>query len=76
MRITTQGEPVHLQLPPEWPAPRPGCAECTALAAQREQARTDRDMSLVSDCNVKMRKHHLRRRQPATKGAAEGEGES
>jgi hypothetical protein len=63
MKTTTMDDPVNLKLPAEWPTPRPGCAECAALDAQRSDAQSAGDFSLVSDCNVKMRRHHARRRR-------------
>lgn len=55
---------IDLPLPLEEPEPRPDCAKCTDLAVQREEARQAGDLSRVSDCNVRMRKHHRGRRQP------------
>jgi hypothetical protein len=33
------------------------CAECQALARQREVARQQRDHTTVIDCNIKIRRH-------------------
>lgn len=39
------------------PPPVPGCDVCGALAGERDEARTRRDMSKVSDVNVEIRRH-------------------
>lgn len=39
------------------PAPVAGCGVCSALAAQRKDARLAGDGSTVSDCNVELRNH-------------------
>lgn len=47
--------------PPGFPLPDPpsvhGCAECQALARQREEARRQGDHTTAIDCNVKIRRH-------------------
>lgn len=48
----------RLQMPPAPPAPVPGCARCAALDEQRTRAFTAGDYSRVSDCNIRMRRHH------------------
>ncbi len=42
------------------PAPAPGCETCTALAAQRAEARARFDASAQTDANVLMRQHQRR----------------
>ncbi|WP_158706398.1 MULTISPECIES: hypothetical protein [Streptomyces] len=42
------------------PVPAPGCATCTALAAQRTEARARFDASAQTDANVLMRQHQRR----------------
>ncbi|MFF0790210.1 hypothetical protein [Streptomyces spiralis] len=46
------------------PDPVAGCDVCGALAAEREEARQQGDLSKVSDVNVEIRKHpHPKRRR-------------
>ena len=47
-----------LQPPSVPPAPVPGCAACEDIARRRAQAQADGDYSRVSDCNIRMRRHH------------------
>ncbi|MFJ5728813.1 hypothetical protein [Streptomyces paradoxus] len=49
--------PTYTGLPLPEPAPVHDCAECQALARQREAARRQRDHTTVVDCNVKIRRH-------------------
>ena len=53
--------PVHLGVPGPWPAPRPDCDVCGALAQQREHARRRGDLSKVTDLNIEMRAHPHRK---------------
>lgn len=39
------------------PTPVDGCAGCAELAKVRDWARAGRDMTTVSDCNVRLRQH-------------------
>ncbi|MEU3894932.1 hypothetical protein [Streptomyces sp. NPDC045251] len=39
------------------PTPVDGCAGCAELAKVRDWARAGRDMTTVTDCNVRMRQH-------------------
>ncbi|MFF3844656.1 hypothetical protein [Streptomyces sp. NPDC002328] len=50
-----------LQLPTAPPSPVPGCTTCAALAEKRAAAQAKGDYSKVSDCNVRMRRHHKHR---------------
>ncbi|MBT2674668.1 hypothetical protein J7E95_28440 [Streptomyces sp. ISL-14] len=43
--------------PPREPSPKPGCFDCLSLSVSRENARSKRDYSAVSDANVLMRQH-------------------
>ncbi len=46
------------------PIPHFSCDVCASLGRQREDARKRRDMTVVSDCNVEIRRHpHPRRRR-------------
>lgn len=55
--------PKDLEQPPVpgFPLPDPpsvhGCAECQALARQRDAARQARDHTTATDCNIKIRRH-------------------
>ncbi|MGW5130339.1 hypothetical protein [Streptomyces sp. NPDC004135] len=49
--------PAHLGMPLPDPDPVHGCAECLALARQREDARRRHDHTTAIDCNVKIRRH-------------------
>ncbi len=55
---TTMDPPLDLGLPPEEPEPPADCTACATLARQRTEARKAGDMSRVSDCNVRIRRHH------------------
>lgn len=59
--------------PPAAPAPVPGCATCTALAAQREDARAEFDRSGETDANVLLRRHQRLRHPEADCQRAVGE---
>ncbi|MEU8569215.1 hypothetical protein AB0C51_12780 [Streptomyces pathocidini] len=63
--ITYAQLPVELPLrsDPE-PAPVAGCGVCSALAAQRKDARLAGDGSTVSDCNVELRNYPHPRASP------------
>lgn len=50
--------PIDLPPPPEWPAIKPRCRVCAALAKQRAAAQLSGDYSRVTDCNVEIRNHH------------------
>ncbi|MDH2389107.1 hypothetical protein QCN29_09945 [Streptomyces sp. HNM0663] len=39
------------------PTPVEGCPGCTELAALRDRARAGGDMTTISDCNVRLRRH-------------------
>jgi hypothetical protein len=39
------------------PPPVHDCAECRALARQRDAAKQQHDHTTVSDCNIKIRRH-------------------
>ncbi len=54
---TAPEPPVTLGLPPEEPEPSADCTACATLDAQRTEARKAGDMSRVSDCNVRIRRH-------------------
>ncbi|CAM5455677.1 hypothetical protein LYO46_13500 [Streptomyces purpurascens] len=54
--------PVERRLPLPEPEPVSGCPECQRFARQRETARSESDMSRVSDCNVHIRRHPHRPR--------------
>lgn len=56
---TTQEQPVELPLRLERePQPVPGCAQCDNVAMDRYRARANGDGSKVTDCNVRLRRHH------------------
>ncbi|WUH03608.1 hypothetical protein OG542_22100 [Streptomyces violaceus] len=48
---------VERRLPLPEPEPVSGCTECQRFGSQREAARSEGDMSRVSDCNVQIRRH-------------------
>lgn len=56
---TTQEHPVSLplRLEPD-PKPVPGCAHCDNVAEDRDRSHANGDASRVSDCDVRMRRHH------------------
>lgn len=60
---TLQEPPVTLGLPLDDPAPPGDCGVCAALARQRTEARTEGDLSRVSDYNVEIRNHHPTRQR-------------
>jgi hypothetical protein len=45
------------ELPPE-PRAVPGCNTCLGMCVRRDNARSRRDYSAVSDANVKLCRHH------------------
>ncbi|GHA14728.1 hypothetical protein ACFOOM_10945 [Streptomyces echinoruber] len=59
--MTTMSPEPRLGFPLQAPKPQPGCARCADLARQRAEAQTVGDYSRVSDCNVRMRRHHQSR---------------
>ncbi|UUA08035.1 hypothetical protein NNW99_21880 [Streptomyces sp. CRCS-T-1] len=48
---------VERRLPLPEPEPVSGCPECQRFAREREAARAESDLSRVSDCNVRIRRH-------------------
>lgn len=48
----------RLNVPPVPPAPVPGCAACKGIAERRAKAQAEGDYSSVSDCNVRLLRHH------------------
>lgn len=54
--IPTLDDAPHLEVPLPTPEPAPGCARCTVLADRRSAARTDGNWTLVSDCNIEIRR--------------------
>ncbi|GAB2732898.1 hypothetical protein GCM10027072_29400 [Streptomyces bullii] len=48
---------VQMGMPLVQPEPVTGCRECGQLAREREEARMAGDVSRVSDCNVRIRRH-------------------
>lgn len=63
MGKTTMGPPVQLAVPPMPPLPVPGCAVCSALTRQRQEARDRGDYSAVTDAYVEIRNHPHRTRR-------------
>ncbi|MCP9959836.1 MULTISPECIES: hypothetical protein [Streptomyces] len=55
-RYSTPPVELPLRLEPE-PVSVEGCAGCAELADVRDRARAVGDMTAVSDCNVRMRRH-------------------
>ncbi|CAM5403112.1 hypothetical protein ACTFBT_00925 [Streptomyces microflavus] len=57
--MTELTEAVHLSDPlgALEPVPNYACDVCASLGRQREEARARRDMTVVSDCNVEIRRH-------------------
>ena len=49
---------LHDLFPARWPVPPSSCETCRGRAVTRKQARAAGDMSLVSDMNVLIRRHH------------------
>ncbi|MCE0447031.1 hypothetical protein CFC35_24700 [Streptomyces sp. FBKL.4005] len=47
----------HLTELPADPSTVPGCSRCLSLSVNRENARSRRDYSAVSDATVELRKH-------------------
>jgi hypothetical protein len=54
----TEAVTYRLAMPPAPPAPVPGCTVCAAIAERRSRAQAEGDYSRVSDCNIRMRRHH------------------
>jgi len=54
----TEAVTYRLAMPPAPPVPVPGCAACEDIARRRARAQADGDYSRVSDCNIRMRRHH------------------
>ncbi|MFJ6237998.1 hypothetical protein ACIQH0_28415 [Streptomyces griseus] len=63
MRDLTEAVQLNDPLDALEPIPFFSCDVCASLGRQREEARKKGDMTVVSDCNVEIRRHpHGRRR--------------
>lgn len=57
MASTQKPENYGLTELPEEPKAVPGCCTCLSICVRRENARSRGDYSIVSDVNVRLRRH-------------------
>ncbi|MGJ5897952.1 hypothetical protein ACSCBZ_39300 [Streptomyces niveiscabiei] len=55
--VQIPSEPFGSQKPQPVPNPNPDCARCGELAQERAEAAKARDLSRVTDCNVRIATH-------------------